>query len=93
ELVRRLEASPLAAQRPSLTGKSAVAEAWEVAKERLPLYRAASTHALDSSRPLPELLDAMLAILRPEAGAGARTKAGTEAGAGTGPGSGPGSGA
>ena len=70
ELVRRLEASPLAAQRPSLTGKSAIAEAWEVAKARLPLYRAASTHVLDSSRPIPELLEAMLAILRPDAGAG-----------------------
>ena len=68
ELVRRLEASPLASQRPSLTGRSAVLEAAEVAARRLPLYRKAASHAFDSSRPLPELVEAMIAILRQHAG-------------------------
>ncbi len=69
ELVRRLEASPLASQRPSLTGKSAAAEAWEVAQERLPLYREAAHLAADSSLPLPELVEALLEALRRNAGA------------------------
>lgn len=57
----RLAQSPLAAQRPSLTGKSLLEEVREVMEERAPLYAACAHHTVDGAAP-PEAVCA--AILR-----------------------------
>ncbi|XXJ20167.1 shikimate kinase AroL [Desulfovibrio caledoniensis] len=49
ELVRRLKADPLEAQRPSLTGKSLADEVREVLKARAPLYEACADHIIEGA--------------------------------------------
>ncbi len=62
-LARRLEASPNASQRPSLTGGGLLEEMAAVAAERGPLYRAAAHLVLDASRPAEEVCASLLAHL------------------------------
>lgn len=50
ELVRRLSSSPLASQRPSLTGRSVAEEAGDVAREREPVYRETAHHVINAGR-------------------------------------------
>lgn len=59
----RLAASPLAAQRPSLTGRSMLEEVREVLAARAPLYAACAHHAVDASAPPGEVCAAILRLL------------------------------
>ncbi|MDE7240538.1 shikimate kinase, partial [Desulfovibrio sp.] len=61
----RLSASPLAAQRPSLTGKSMLEEVREVMEARAPLYAGAAHHTVDASLPLGKVCAAILGHLAP----------------------------
>jgi shikimate kinase len=54
-LASRLAETPLAAQRPSLTGLPPAEEIPHVLAEREPLYRATAHHTVNAARPLPEL--------------------------------------
>lgn len=49
ELVRRLTADPLEAQRPSLTGKSLADEVREVLEARAPLYEKCADHIIEGA--------------------------------------------
>ncbi|QCJ69166.1 shikimate kinase AroL [Providencia heimbachae] len=51
-LVQRLAAEPQADQRPSLTGKSLLAEIEEVMQQREPIYRATAHHVIDATQPV-----------------------------------------
>lgn len=57
---RRLAQSPLAAQRPSLTGKSMLEEVREVMEARAPLYAACAHHTVDAALPAGEVCAAVL---------------------------------
>lgn len=57
----RLAASPLAAQRPSLTGKSVLEEVREVMEARAPLYAEAAHHTVDASGAPEQVCAAVLA--------------------------------
>lgn len=59
----RLAASPLAAQRPSLTGKSMLEEVREVLAARAPLYAACAHHTVDAAASPPEVCAAVLRLL------------------------------
>lgn len=59
----RLAASPLGAQRPSLTGKSMLEEVREVMEARAPLYAAAAHHKVDAARPPAMVCAAILGRL------------------------------
>lgn len=63
-LAARLRRNPLAAQRPSLTGKSLDEEVREVLEARLPLYREAAHHELDAGRGITELCLDVRTLLR-----------------------------
>ncbi|MBD5626486.1 MAG: shikimate kinase AroL [Desulfovibrio sp.] len=56
----RLAESPLAAQRPSLTGKSMLEEVREVMGARAPLYAACAHHTVDAALPAGEVCAAVL---------------------------------
>lgn len=60
---KRLAASPLAAQRPSLTGKSMLEEVREVMEARAPLYAACAHHTVDADLPAAEVCAAVLGHL------------------------------
>ncbi len=62
-LAARLASDPKAAQRPSLTGVSAVEEMELVLAEREPLYRDAAHHLLDATLNLDELVQEVLTVL------------------------------
>ncbi len=66
-LVARLTSSPLASQRPSLTGKGVAAEMKQVLAHRAPLYLEAAHHRLDAALPLEHLCEAATALLPPAA--------------------------
>ena len=66
-LVARLTCSPLASQRPSLTGKGVAAEMKQVLAHRAPLYLEAAHHRLDAALPLEHLCEAAAALLPPAA--------------------------
>lgn len=57
---QRLAASPLAAQRPSLTGKSMLEEVREVMEARAPLYAGAAHHTVDAALPPEKVCAAIL---------------------------------
>ncbi len=59
----RLAASPLAAQRPSLTGRSMLEELREVLAERAPLYAACAHHTVDASASPDAVCAAVLRLL------------------------------
>lgn len=59
----RLAASPLAAQRPSLTGRSMLEEVREVLAARAPLYAACAHHVLDATATPAEICAAVLRLL------------------------------
>lgn len=59
----RLAASPLAAQRPSLTGKSMLEEVREVLAARAPLYAACAHHKMDATASPDEICAAVLRLL------------------------------
>ncbi len=63
EMVRRLSASPAAAQRPSLTGRGLCEEVAGVVQEREPLYLAASCHVLDGAKAPSEVCENILNLL------------------------------
>ena len=60
----RLAASPEAAQRPSLTGKSMLEEVREVMEARAPLYAACAHHTVDAALPAGAVCAAVLRHLR-----------------------------
>ena len=60
----RLAASPLAAQRPSLTGKSLLEEVREVMEARAPLYAEAAHHTVDAAAAPATVCAAILGHLR-----------------------------
>lgn len=62
-LAARLSASPNAAQRPSLTGKSIIEEVSEVLAVREALYQDAATHVLDAAAIQEALLAEALSLL------------------------------
>lgn len=62
--VERLAANPLAAQRPSLTGKSMLEEVREVMEARAPLYAGAAHHTVDATLPPEKVCAAILGHLR-----------------------------
>lgn len=64
----RLAASPLAAQRPSLTGKSMLEEVREVMEARAPLYAGAAHHRVDAGLPAEKVCAAILRHLGEESG-------------------------
>ncbi len=55
-LVQRLAAEPQADQRPSLTGKSLLAEIEEVMQQREPIYRATAHHVIDATQPVEVII-------------------------------------
>ncbi len=55
-LAERLARNPLAAQRPSLTGKSIAEEVEDVLRQRAPLYEQCARHIVDATLPIPALL-------------------------------------
>lgn len=62
-LAARLAADTLSAsQRPTLTGQDIVLEIKQVLQEREPLYRAGSHFAVDTQRPLEELVETILTL-------------------------------
>lgn len=63
-LAARLAADPKTAQRPSLTGKSAVEEVAQVLADREALYQAAAHQVIDASAPFDEVIEAILSHLR-----------------------------
>ena len=63
-ICRRLGSDPVSgSQRPSLTGDDIRAETAAVLAEREPLYRAAAHLAVDSNRPVPEVVAEIEALL------------------------------
>ena len=64
-ICQRLGGDPASvSQRPSLTGRDIRAETATVLAEREPLYRAAAHMAVDSNRPVPEVVAEIEAFLR-----------------------------
>ena len=61
----RLAQSPLAAQRPSLTGKSLLEEVREVMEARAPLYAACAHHTVDGAEAPEAVCAAILRQVRP----------------------------
>lgn len=59
----RLEANPLAAQRPSLTDRSMLEEVREVLEARAPLYAACAHHTVDAALPPGDVCAAILRLL------------------------------
>lgn len=59
----RLAASPLAAQRPSLTGKSMLEEVREVLAARAPLYADCAHHTVDASASPDEVCATVLRLV------------------------------
>ncbi len=60
----RLAADPQAAQRPSLTGKSAVEEVAQVLAEREALYREAAHHVINAAEAFEAVIGAILAKVK-----------------------------
>lgn len=63
ELVRRLSADPLEAQRPSLTGKSLLDEVKEVLSVRQKLYEDSAHIIVDGSKPIKAIIDNIMELL------------------------------
>lgn len=57
---QRLAASPLTAQRPSLTGRPLLEEVREVMEARAPLYAGAAHHKVDAAQPPEKVCAAIL---------------------------------
>lgn len=63
ELARRLNADPLDAQRPSLTGKTLVDEIKEVLAARMHLYEESSHITVDGTQSVEEIIDNIMELL------------------------------
>ena len=63
ELARRLGADPLEAQRPSLTGKTLLAEVKEVLLARQQLYEDSAHITVDGAQTIKEIIDNIMALL------------------------------